>query len=126
MHRGSLIVAVAGFLLSRLCLAQEPSFCKSVCDSERRACKTNVQQLAAEDAEGLFTMTDRTQLARTAAKTQGPSEAARAGERSGVNTRRIQLAAACDDTYQRCSRTCSSPAGTTVVSPVLMERRKNG
>jgi hypothetical protein len=130
MHRGSpilsLFLALMGILLSSLCLAQEPNFCKSVCDSERRACKADVQQLAAEDGDGLFNMTDHNQLARTAAKTQGPSAATLAGERAGVNARRIARSAGCDDTYLRCTRTCASPGAKSVVSPVLTEKRKNG
>ena len=123
MRRGSFMLALTGLLLSTASLAAEPSFCSSVCDSERRACRADVQQLAAEDGEGLLNMTERNQLARTAAKTQSPSSATLAGERSGVQARRIQRTAACEDTYLRCTRACRAPE---VASPGLGARAKNG
>jgi hypothetical protein len=122
MRRGPLLLALMGMLFSTATLAAEPSFCTSVCDSERRACKTDVQQLAAEDGDGLLVMKERNDLARTAARTQTPSAAALAGERSNVQTRRIQRTAACEDTYRRCTKSCQAPASA---SPVLVPR-KNG
>ena len=123
MRRGSFVLALMGLLLSTAGLAAEPSFCTSVCDSERRACRADVQQLAAEDGEGLLNMTERNQLARTAAKTQTPSSATLAGERSSVQSRRIQRTAACEETYQRCTRACKVPE---IASPGLGARPRNG
>ena len=123
MRRGSFMLALAGLLLSTASLAAEPSFCASVCDSERRACRADVQQLAAEDGEGLLNMAERNQIARTAAKTQTPSSATLAGERAGVQTRRMQRTAACEETYLRCSRACKVPE---VASPGVGARAKNG
>ncbi len=117
MRRGSLMLALTGLLFSSASLAAEPDFCHSVCDSERRACKTNVQQLALEDGDGLINMAERNQNAKTAAKIQSPSPAALAGERSGVQARRIQRTAACDETYQRCTRTCKASAAAAPVFP---------
>lgn len=117
------MLALAGLLLSTASLAAEPSFCASVCDSERRACRADVQQLAAEDGEGLLNMAERNQIARTAAKTQTPSSATLAGERAGVQTRRMQRTAACEETYLRCSRACKVPE---VASPGVGARAKNG
>jgi hypothetical protein len=123
MRRGSFMLALTGLLLSTASLAAEPSFCSSVCDSERRACRTDVQQLAAEDGEGLLNMAERNQLARTVAKVQSPSPATLAGERSSVQTRRIQRIGACEETYLRCTRACKAPE---VASPGLGARAKNG
>jgi len=123
MRRGSFMLALAGLLLSSASLAAEPSFCSSVCDSERRACRADVQQLAAEDGEGLLNMTERNQLARTAAKLQSPSSATLAGERSSTQSRRIQRIGACEDTYLRCTRGCKTPE---VASPGLGARARNG
>ena len=123
MRRGPFMLALMGLLLSTASPAAEPSFCMSVCDSERRACRVDVQQLAAEDGEGMFKLRERNQLARTAARTQTPSPAALAGERSGTQTRRIQRTGACEDTYLRCTRACEAPE---VASPVLTNRPRNG
>lgn len=123
MRRGSLMLALMGVLLSTSALAAEPDFCHSVCDSERRACKTNVQQLAAEDGDGLLNMAERNQIAKTAAKTQSPSPAMLANERSSVQTRRIARSAACDDTYGRCTRSCKAQNSASPLSPVLTPRK---
>jgi hypothetical protein len=123
MRRGSFMLALAGLLLSTASLAAEPSFCASVCDSERRACRADVQQLAAEDGEGLLNMAERNQIARTAAKTQTPSSATLAGERASLQTRRIQRIGACEQTYLRCARACKVPE---VASPGRDVRAKNG
>jgi hypothetical protein len=126
MRRASLVVAVLGFLLSNVCLADEPVFCKPACDNERRECKARVQELAGEDGKGLLHMEEGNRLARATAKLQGPSEAARAGQYSGVQTRRMQRTAACEDSYARCTRTCVSPVAGSPDSPVLINRRKAG
>ena len=123
MRRGSFMLALTGLLLSTASLAAEPSFCSSVCDSERRACRADVAQLAAEDGEGLLNMAERNQIARTASKTQSPSSATLAGERASLQTRRIKRTAACEETYLRCTRACKVPE---VASPGLGARAKNG
>jgi len=123
MRCGSFMLALTGLLLSTSSLAAEPSFCASVCDSERRACKADVQQLAAEDGDGLLNMTERNQIARTAAKAQAPAAATLAGERASLQTRRIQRIGACEETYVRCARTCKVPA---VASPAGSARVKAG
>jgi hypothetical protein len=124
MRLASLIVTLAGMLLSHAALAADPGFCHSVCDSERRACKADVAQLAAEDGEGLLVMQEKNQLARTAARTGAPStEAVRAGEHSAVQNRRIQRTAACESTYQRCERSCRASEAKAPVSPIFTPRK---
>jgi hypothetical protein len=119
MRLSSSIVTLAGVLFSQAGFAADPGFCHSVCDSERRACRADVQQLAAEDGEGLLAMQEKNQLARTAARTGAPSsEAARVNERTAVQNRRIQRTAACESSYQRCERSCKAP-----VSPILTPRK---
>lgn len=120
MRPASLTLALAGWLLSAAAFGADPGFCHSVCDSERRACKADAAQLAAEDGEGLLAMAERNQFARTAARTQTPSQAALADERSSMQARRIKRTAACDTTYQRCTRTCKAP---DLASPVLTPKK---
>jgi len=122
----SAVLALSGWLLSTPAFAADPGFCHSVCDSERRACKADVQQLAAEDGEGLLVMREKNELARTASRTGAPtSEPVRAGERSAVANRRIQRTAACESTYQRCERSCKAPEAKAPASPIFTPR-KNG
>jgi hypothetical protein len=124
MRLASLLVTLAGAWFSHAALAAAPDFCHSVCDSERRACKADVQQLAAEDGEGLIAMREKNQLARTAARTGAPSpEPIRAGEHSAVQNRRIQHTAACERTWQRCERACTAPEAKAPVSPIFTPPR---
>ena len=124
MRPAFLIAALAGWLLSAAAYAADPGFCHSVCDSERRACKADVAQLAAEDGDGLLVMQEKNQLARTASKTGAPSSApALAGERQAVQNRRIQRTAACESTYQRCERSCRAPEAKAPASPIYTPRK---
>lgn len=124
MRLASLIATLAGVLCSHAALAADPVFCHSVCDSERRACKADVAQLAAEDGEGLIAMREKNELARTAARTGAPSpEPVRAGEHAAVQNRRIQRMAACDTAYQRCERACKAPEAKAPVSPIFTPRK---
>jgi hypothetical protein len=124
MRLASLIVTLAGGLFAHAVLAAAPDFCHSVCDSERRACKADAQQLAAEDGAGLLAMQEKNQLARTAARTGAPSpEPLRAGEHAAVQNRRIQRTAACESTYQRCERGCKAPEAKAPVSPIFTPRK---
>jgi hypothetical protein len=123
MRLAFLIAALAGVLFSNTVLAAEPSFCHSVCDSERRACKADVLQRAAEDDPDYLTMPERNQFARTAAASQGQPEAARASERSAAQNRRIAREGACENTYQRCERACKAPQDKAAVSPIFTPRK---
>lgn len=124
MRCAILSAALAGWLASTAAFAADPGFCHSVCDSERRACKADVAQLAAEDGEGLLVMQERNQLARTASRTGAPSSAqALAGERQAVANRRIQRTAACESTYQRCERSCRAPEAKAPASPFYTPRK---
>jgi hypothetical protein len=123
MRLASLLVALAGALFSHAVPAADAGFCHSVCDSERRACKADVQQLAAEDGEGLIAMREKNQLARSAATTGAPSpEPVRAGEHAALQNRRIQRTAACESTWQRCERACTAPEAKVPVSPIFTPR----
>ena len=127
MRRASFMLALTSLLLSTTVLSAEPRFCHSVCDSERRACKADVQQLAAEDGEGLLVMQERNALARTASRTGAPSTGAvRPGEHAAVQNRRIQRTAACVSTYQRCERACEAPANNALDAPAPGNGRTRG
>ncbi|KQQ97118.1 hypothetical protein [Massilia sp. Leaf139] len=120
----SLVLALTGSLLSTGAVAADPGFCHSVCDSERRACKADVAQLAAEDGEGLLVMQEKNQLARTASRTGAPTSIpVKAGEQTAVANRRIQRTAACETAYGRCERSCKAPEAKAPVSPIYTPRK---
>lgn len=124
MRLASLTLAMAGWLASPAAFAADPGFCHSVCDSERRACRADAAQLAAEDGDGLLAMQEKNQLARTASRTGAPPAApALANERQAVQNRRIQRTAACESSYQRCERSCRAPEAKAPASPVYTPRK---
>lgn len=123
MRPASLMLALTGLLLSTASLADEPGFCHSVCDSERRACRTDAQQLAMEDREDLLTTTEKNQLARNAANAGAPTQVgARAPTDTALQNRRTKRIAACDTAYQRCERSCKAPEAKALASPILTPR----
>lgn len=124
MRPATLTLALAGWLLSSAAYAADPGFCHSVCDSERRACKADAQQLAMEDREDLLAVEEKNRLARTAANTGAPSQTgARAPVETALQNRRMQRVAACDTTYQRCERSCRAPAAKAPASPIYTPRK---
>lgn len=126
MRPAFLTLVLTGWLLSTAALAADPGFCHSVCDSERRACKADAQQLAMEDREDLFETTEKNPLARTAASTGAPMQAGvRAPVDTALQNRRIKRVAACDTSYQRCERSCKAPETKAPLSPIFTPR-KNG
>ena len=104
-----LAAMVAACILSGTATAAEPSLCKSMCDSEKRECRADAQLAAADDADPPLTMPERNPFARTA-QGQVPAESARAISGAGAQTRRMRKSAACDASYQRCTRACAAPA----------------
>ncbi|QNA89332.1 hypothetical protein G4G28_14175 [Massilia sp. Dwa41.01b] len=96
--------------------------CKSVCDSERRSCKADIHGLAREEYDGpiMLESRQRNEIARTAEKTQVPSPATRATEQRNTDTRRMRYAAACEDKYARCTRSCTIEAAPQ--SEVLVKK----
>lgn len=108
MKRLAVLMMLLGF--SSASFAEEPAFCKSVCSSERTSCRANAQ--ARLQKEGLLPTDtpEKNPFARTA-QVQMRSDDAGALERAGDQHRRMAGAGACEESYQRCTRGCSAPAG---------------
>jgi hypothetical protein len=96
--------------------AADAGLCKSMCSAEKRECRANVHELAADDGKPLVEMAERNPLAR-AAQEQVPAPAGRAIDDAGTQTRRIDKSAQCDATYLRCTRACAAPAESVLVKP---------
>jgi hypothetical protein len=96
--------------------AADAGLCKSMCGSEKRECRANVRELAAEDGKGLFERDERNPLAR-AAQDRVPAPAGRAIDDAGTQTRRLDKSAQCDAAFQRCIRACAAPADSVLVKP---------
>ena len=116
MKRWALLSIMAGAMWAGVCQAAEPSLCKSMCDADKRECRAHVRELAGEDGGGLLEMPEKNPLAR-AAQVQVPTEASRAIDNAGTQSRRMGQAGACDETYLRCTRACAAPADAELVKP---------
>jgi hypothetical protein len=103
--------------------AAEPTVCKSLCDSERRECRANVPELAADRSEGL--MPDRNPMA-LAAQHEVATPASQAIENAGTAGRRLGHAGECDATYLRCTRACAAPQASSVLKPEAARRNQQG
>jgi len=116
MKRFTLLAIVLGSMWAGAACAADASVCKSMCSTERRECRAQVRELAAEDGQPLLEMYERNPLAR-AAQEQVPAPVGRALDHAGTQARRIARAGKCDEAYQRCVRACAAPADSILVKP---------
>jgi hypothetical protein len=123
MKRMALLSVLTCLLSMGAARAAEPTLCKSLCDSERRECRANVPELAADRSEGL--MPDRNPMAR-AAQHEVPTPASQAVENVGTPGRRLGHAGECDATYLRCTRACAAPQASSVLKPEAARRNQQG
>ncbi len=110
MKRLSIVLGLAGLMLSGAAFADETAFCKAECDSARSQCVANTSKASGDAAVKLLSSQETNAFARTA---QDPVAGAGAQslERSGQQNRRAQQMGICDDKYQRCTRSCAAPGG---------------
>ncbi|MGB9110578.1 MAG: hypothetical protein WCC39_17965 [Telluria sp.] len=84
-----------------------PGFCKSMCGSERQACKATAHKMTGNDDLLERSTVEKNPYANTASHTQGQSEQARAADNASFQRRKSEREGACEDTYARCTRACS-------------------
>lgn len=116
MKRFTLLAIMMASTWAGAAYAADASVCKSMCSTERRECRAQVRELAAEDGKPFLEMAERNPLAR-AAQEQVPAPAGQALDNAGTQTRRIDKAGKCDEAYQRCVRACAAPADSILVKP---------
>lgn len=105
MNYRALFYLFSGLTVPGLSLANEASFCQSVCESQQRECRANAAPL---ERAGLLAPSDisqRNPLARTAAGAV-PGQGSLALRAAGDANRRLDRAGACDDAFQGCRRSC--------------------
>ena len=124
MRYRALFYFFVGLTIPGLSLANEVTFCQSICESQQRECRANAAPL---ERAGLLAPSDpaapsapssiyqRNPLARTAAGAV-PGQGSLALRAAGDANRRLDRAGACDDTFQGCRRSCGVQAPT--VKPV--------
>jgi hypothetical protein len=116
MKRLTLLLIMMGPLWAGVAHAADAGLCKSMCAAEKRECRAQVRELAAEDGKPLLEMAERNPMAR-AAQEQVPAPAGLAIDNAGTQTRRIDKAGKCDDSYLRCTRACAAPPESILVKP---------
>lgn len=123
MKRLALLSVLTCLLSMGAARAAEPTLCKSLCDSERRECRANIHELAADRSEDL--MPDRNPMAR-AAQHEVAAPASQAIDNAGTQGRRVGYAGQCDAAYLRCTRACAAPQASSVVTPEAARRNQQG
>jgi hypothetical protein len=103
-------------LAAGICHAAEPGLCTSMCDADKRECRAQGHELAADNGAPLLEMPEKNPMAR-GAQMQVPATSSQALENSGTQSRRMRHASQCDATYLRCTRACAVPAASSVVKP---------
>jgi hypothetical protein len=79
-----------------------------MCTSERNTCRANGQAREAKEALLPVDVPEKNPFARTA-QVQSRAVDGEALEQSGYEHRRMSRNSACEDTYQRCTRSCTAP-----------------
>jgi hypothetical protein len=97
-------------LLSMPCSAAEPSVCKSLCSEDKRECRKEALQKTELDSNPMMSSVEPNRDARALAKLEGRSAAGRGREKSDFQKRKSERDGACDATYMRCARACTSAA----------------
>ena len=107
----ALFCFLVGLTVPGLSLANEASFCESVCESQQRECRVKAAPLeragllAPSDPSAPSSIYQRNPLARTAAGAV-PGQGSLALRAAGDTNRRLDRAGACDDAFQGCRRSC--------------------
>jgi len=121
MKRLALLMTLLG--LSAASFAEEPAFCKSMCSSEKTQCLADVK--ATEKKEGMLPTDtpEKNPFARTA-QVQMRSSDNGALDQAGYHHRRLARNGACDDAYQRCTRSCNVEGKDDAVGKVVARHAK--
>jgi hypothetical protein len=109
VYLASFLAAFFGAAIPPAQAAEDAGFCKSMCGSERQECKATARKMTGNDDLLERSTADRNPFANTASHTQGQSEQERAAGNASFQRRQSERYGACEDKYQRCTRSCSVP-----------------
>ncbi len=107
MMRSTLLAMLFAAAAPAVHAADEPGFCKSMCGSERQACKATARKMTGNDDLLERSQSDKNPFANTAIHAQGQSEQERIAGNDSFHRRQSERFGACEDTYLRCTRTCT-------------------
>lgn len=114
--------ALLGLVLSGAAIAQDAGLCKTECTTARTQCTASIGKAFGGDGILPLKREETNPLARTAQAAVN-STGNLALERSGQQHRRAQQLGICDDTYERCTRTCATGRNG---SPIIRKRVSAG
>lgn len=114
----ALLTAVS-LVLPGLAFADDASVCNSLCTSTRKECRARVPLAVDLDRTLKVGNTETNPHARVAGQAQPVAADARVRDRSEYESRRTERNGMCDDSYNRCVRSCASPAAAAGTSEVL-------
>lgn len=110
MIRAVYLAALLAVLMPSAQAADDPSFCKSICGSERQECKATARKMTGnDDLIEKSSPSEKNPFANTASHAQGQSEQMRVAENNSYHRRQSERYGACDDKFQRCTRACTVP-----------------
>ena len=109
-YLATVLAALFGAAIPSVHAAEDVGFCKSMCGSERQECKATARKMTGNDDLLERSTTEKNPFANTASHTQGQSEQMRVAGNASFQRRQSERYGACDDSYQRCTRSCSAPA----------------
>jgi len=121
MKRFTLLMTLLG--IATAAFAEEPAFCTSMCSSEKKACLANVDVADSKDNVLATNSTDKNPFARTAQLEMRSSDNGSL-DKVGYQHRRMTRNAACNDAWQRCTRSCTVDAKDDAVGKVVARHAK--
>lgn len=117
MKRFALLFALLNMSVAFAAPNDDAAFCQSMCDSRQRECRAQAQEQPLAERLAVDTNAPaRNPLARVS-EGSVPGHGTRALGAAGDNGRRMARLGACDDTLQRCTRSCAAPQTSVLVKP---------
>jgi hypothetical protein len=107
MIRAVLLATLFAAAIPAAQAADEPGFCKSMCGSERQECRATARKMTGNDGLLERQPPEKNPFANTASHAQGQSAHEQAAGNEGFQRRQSERFGACEDSYLRCSRSCT-------------------
>jgi len=118
MRRFSLLSLLLMGFACGACLAEELKLCKSFCSTEKWQCRSAAEQLAEDDTNPMFAMSDKNSNARNLDVPSAGSEKIQPGRMDAFKNRRLERVRLCDGTFDACNRTCANaPRSSILLKP---------
>jgi hypothetical protein len=118
------LLAALAIVFPAVAGAADASMCTSLCTSARKECRAKVPRAVDLDRTMRVDPEDKNPLARAATRGQPTPSVDRIRDRSDYESRRVERNGMCDDTYQRCTRSCAEPGPAPGASDVLTPQGK--